>query len=132
MPFVDPADALNAPLTHVPAESMRPGEGWSRLALIATDRMRLVLIGMPADDRTIAHTHPRAGEFFYIVAGSGAFSIGGDPPLAVGPGDLVFAPAGVEHSISAGEHGFRFLAGMAPNEDAPDEEIRSPQTDDPE
>jgi quercetin dioxygenase-like cupin family protein len=127
MPFVDPADALNAPLTRVPTEPMMPGEGWSRLPLIATDRMRLVAIGMPANDRTVPHTHPRAGEWFYILAGSGAFTIGDDPALAASPGDLVFAPAGVEHTISAGEHGFRFLAGMAPNEDAPDEEIRRPR-----
>jgi quercetin dioxygenase-like cupin family protein len=132
MPFVDPADALNAPVTHVSAEPVRPGEAWSRLALIATDKMRLVAIGMPAHDRTIPHTHPRAGEYFYILSGSGGFSIGDNPRLAAAPGDLVFAPAGVEHAIFAGPDGFRFLAGMAPNDNLPDEETRSPENNGPE
>jgi quercetin dioxygenase-like cupin family protein len=39
--------------------------------------------------------------------------------LRVGPGDVVCFPAGVEHSIVAGQREVRFVAVVAPNDQRP-------------
>jgi quercetin dioxygenase-like cupin family protein len=123
MPYLDPADALNARSVPIEAGPMLPDEPWSRVPLIAGAGMRLVQLAMPRGDRTIPHYHPRAGEFFYVLWGSADFWIGDGPPQAAVSGDLLYAAPGVIHAIVAGEAGVRFLAGMGPNEDAPDEMI---------
>lgn len=123
MPYLDPADALNARWVPIVAEPVPPDEPWSRLPLIGDAGVRLVLLSMPGGNRTVPHYHPRAAEFFYVLSGSADFWIGDGPPQAAAQGDLLYAAPGVIHAIVAGEAGVRFLAGMGPNEDAPDEMI---------
>jgi quercetin dioxygenase-like cupin family protein len=123
MPYVDPADALNARRTAVSSASVAPDEPWSRLRLIGDRPLRVVQLTMRWGDRTIPHYHPRSAEFFYLLAGGATFWIGSEPPVRAAPGDLLYAAPTVVHAIVAGEDGVRFLAGNAPNEDAPDEQI---------
>ena len=123
MPYVDPADALNAAVTTIPMEPLTDGEAFSRAALVANASMRLVQLTFPANFRTIPHYHPRAGELFLIVAGSAEFRFDAEPPIEAVPGQLLYAAPGVVHEIGAGPAGVRFLAGVGPNEDAPDEQV---------
>jgi quercetin dioxygenase-like cupin family protein len=122
MPFVAPADAPNARLTKIPLDPV-DRDALHRVPLIASAAMRLVLLEMPGGYRTVPHRHPAAGELFIILTGGGRFTFDDGAPVAVAPGDLLYAHAGELHAIEAGPSGLRFLAGVGPNEDRPDEEI---------
>lgn len=113
MPFVDPT---SAPHTRLSA--------FGRLPLVASESVRLVLIEMPAKFRTISHRHPGATESFFILTGSGTFTIGGSGPIAVAPGDLLYAVLDEVDTLEAGDAGLRFVACVGPNEDRPDEEVQ--------
>ena len=123
MPYLDAADAINAPRTPLPTGPLTPEEAWSRLPLIGGPTLRVVELSMPAGTRTIPHYHPRSAEFFFVLAGSGEWWIGDGGPRTAAHGELFYAPIGVVHAIVAGPAGLRFLAGNAPNEDAPDEQV---------
>lgn len=127
MPFVATADARNARLTKVPVDRLQDRATLNRVPLIASDSMRLVLLEMPSGHKTIPHRHPRASEYFFILAGAGVFKIGDGQPIVVVPGDLLYAQTDEVHAIEAGDSGLRFLAGLGPNEDQPDEEILARQ-----
>ena len=123
MPFVASQDASNARLIRVPVTGLDGRAELERVPLIASSSMRLILLEMPPGFATIPHRHPGAGEYFFILTGSGTFTIGDSGPLAVVPGDLLFATVDEAHAIEAGPSGLRFLAGVGPNEDRPDEAI---------
>ena len=59
------------------------------------------------------------------------FYLDDDPPIAATQGDLVYAAERVVHGINAGLDGVRFLAGVGPNEDAPDEQVDVVQPSNP-
>lgn len=121
MPFVAGADALNARLFRVPLDALEARPGVYRVPLFGSPSMRLVLLEFPEGYRTIPHRHPGAVEWFYVVGGSGVFTIEDSGPIQVAPGDLLLAQVDEVHTIEAGDGGLRFLAGVGPNEDRPDE-----------
>ncbi len=131
MPYLDPSAAFNRKLVRVAVEPLAPDEPWSRVPLLATPSMRLVQLSMPGGDRTIPHFHPRAAEFFFVLTGTVEFYLDDDPPIAATSGDLVYAAQRVVHGINAGPSGVRFLAGVGPNEDAPDEQVEVIQPSNP-
>jgi quercetin dioxygenase-like cupin family protein len=45
-----------------------------------------------------AHRHP-GEEIIYVVEGTLEYRIAGQPPATVGPGDVLFVPAGAVHSV---------------------------------
>lgn len=123
MPFVASAEALNARLTRVPFDEPLAHPDLYRVPLFGSPAMRLILLEFPAGYRTVPHRHPGAHEWFLVVGGSGVFTIGDSGPTPVGPGDLLLAQIDEVHAIEAGPAGLRFLAGVGPNEDRPDEAI---------
>ena len=54
--------------------------------------------------QTTFHVHTNADEFFYVVSGYGHAEFGGKK-LSIGPGDVIFVPAGAEHNMSVSEDG---------------------------
>jgi quercetin dioxygenase-like cupin family protein len=126
MPFVPDHDAANASLVHVDFDPASGDTSFVRLRLLASPTLRLVQLGFEAGFATIPHHHPGAGEFFYVLWGSGRFVIG-DEDLTAVAGDLLYAAPGVVHQIVAGDQGLRFLAGVSPNEDRADEEVLVPE-----
>ena len=54
----------------------------------------MILQTMSEGFSTGLHIHLEADELFYIVSGTGTFTLD-DDAVAVGPGDVVFAPAGL-------------------------------------
>lgn len=68
------------------------------------------------------HTHPDSEEILYILSGEGEQTIAGEEQL-VGPGEMVYIPAGVEHStMNSSWEPLRFLAIYGPP--GPEAEIR--------
>jgi mannose-6-phosphate isomerase-like protein (cupin superfamily) len=64
------------------------------------------------------HLHEAAEQVYYFIAGSGRARCG-DEQRDVGPGDVMFVPAGALHSlVSTGEQELRFVVVTSPP-DAP-------------
>lgn len=86
---------------------LKPGEG-ERLGPVriikagpksGTQGGVMVLDQAPANFTVGLHYHTQADEFFYILNGQGSFLIEGKD-IPIGPGDVVFVPAGQDHGIS--------------------------------
>ncbi|WP_380680822.1 cupin domain-containing protein [Salinigranum sp. GCM10025319] len=68
------------------------------------------------------HTHPDSEEILYFLSGEGTQTIA-DEERDVGPGEMVYIPAGVEHStINTSWEPLRFIAVYGPP--GPEAEIR--------
>jgi quercetin dioxygenase-like cupin family protein len=60
------------------------------------------------------HEHVDQDKFYYVVEGVGRFQVG-DEEAAAGPGEIVWAPAGVAHGVvNEGEARLTLLVGIAP------------------
>ncbi len=71
----------------------------------------LRVIEVAAGGHTPDHTHPFEHENF-VIEGRGRVRIG-DEWHEVGPGSVVFVPAGVRHTyVNAGDTPFKFLCGI--------------------
>ncbi|MDY0305587.1 MAG: cupin domain-containing protein [Desulfovibrionaceae bacterium] len=60
-----------------------------------------------------AHTHAASWELHQVLEGRGSCRLGGRES-AYGPGVGGVLPAGMEHSVQAGDEGLRLLAVFAP------------------
>jgi mannose-6-phosphate isomerase-like protein (cupin superfamily) len=128
MPYVSATEAPNLSAQDLEAIRKDAGAGQWRRPLIGSDRMRVVLLNLPAGHSPHApHRHPRADETMLVVAGIGGFRCGDEPERLLGPGAVVFAPRGQVHSIRVpGPQPLTMLSIVAPNEDAPDEAVEAP------
>jgi len=69
------------------------------------------------------HTHPDSEEILYVLSGEGEQTIA-DEKRSIGPGEMVYIPAGVEHStMNDSWEPLRFLAMYGPP--GPEAEIRN-------
>jgi oxalate decarboxylase/phosphoglucose isomerase-like protein (cupin superfamily) len=60
------------------------------------------------------HTHPDSDEILYVVSGRGDQTVA-DETREVGPGEMIYVPAGVEHgTINTGWETLTILAVYAP------------------
>ena len=60
------------------------------------------------------HTHQGADKFYFVLEGAGRFLVGSEERTA-SVGELVVAPAGVEHGVSnAGESRLSLLVTISP------------------
>lgn len=60
------------------------------------------------------HTHPDSDEILYIISGEGEQTVAEDT-REVGPGEMIYIPAGVEHgTINTGWETLQLLAVYAP------------------
>ncbi len=60
------------------------------------------------------HDHADQDKFYYVVAGEGRFWLGEERATA-GPGDVVWAPAGLIHGVAnEGDTRLTLLVGIAP------------------
>lgn len=63
------------------------------------------------------HVHEVAEQIYYFLAGTGRAECG-EETRTVGPGDVMFVPAGVRHSlVSTGEQDLRFVVVTSPPSD---------------
>ncbi len=128
MPFVAESEALNAPALDLETVVQEMGAPPWRRPLIGVDSTRWVLIMWPPGFVTVPHHHPRCEEAFFILRGRASFRFANEAQQrTVGPGTLLFARRGVQHTIGVpGPEPLLFLASVTPNEDAPDEQIDDP------
>lgn len=68
----------------------------------------------PTGGRVGTHVHNVAEQVYYFIAGSGQAECG-DENRTVGPGDVMFVPAGVPHSLVAtSDEDLRFVVVTSP------------------
>jgi quercetin dioxygenase-like cupin family protein len=60
------------------------------------------------------HVHANEDEAFYVLEGRVTATIGDDTPVTAGPGDFVFLPRGVPHSLHALTDEVRKLILLSP------------------
>ena len=129
MPYVSPQEALNFRQQDLGRLRQELGPPPWRQALVGTSHTRWVLLCWPPEYATISHWHPHAEEVFHVLAGQARFRFGPQGVAGVedhlaGPGTLLLAQRGVEHTIAvAGDEPFILLCSVTPNEDVPDETI---------
>lgn len=60
------------------------------------------------------HDHADQDKFYYVVEGNGRFQLG-DEQMTAGPGEVVWAPAGVIHGVTnESSSRLTLLVGIAP------------------
>jgi mannose-6-phosphate isomerase-like protein (cupin superfamily) len=80
-------------------EKLGPGRVIKASPQSGTQGGVMVLDQAPANFTVGLHYHTEADEFFYILAGQGSFNVHGED-IPIGPGDVVFVPAGTDHGFS--------------------------------
>ena len=61
-----------------------------------------------------AHTHEGADKFYFVLEGSGTFTVG-DEERQVGSGTVVAAPSGIKHGVTnSGDERLSLLIAIAP------------------
>lgn len=124
MPYDPPESGLNRPVIGFAQLDASLGPAPWRSPLVASPSVRVVLLCLPAGTRTIPHFHPRAEEAFQVVRGAVGLTLGDEPEYLAEPGSLFLARRGVVHGIRvAGSESALLMCTVAPNEDAPDEQV---------
>lgn len=60
------------------------------------------------------HDHADQDKFYFVVEGNGTFTLG-DDQVQAGPGEVVWAPAGLIHGVTnPGDQRLTLLVGIAP------------------
>lgn len=98
-------------------ETIWTHNSWMRYVATAADTGgRLAVIEQrlsPAGDPP-RHVHANEDEAFYVLEGRLEATIGDDAPVTAGPGDFVFGPRGVPHSLHARTAQVRCLVLLTP------------------
>jgi mannose-6-phosphate isomerase-like protein (cupin superfamily) len=83
--------------------------------LFETPRFFVDVYVLRAGQVQAAHTHTAEDKCYHVLAGRGTVT-SGDERLAVGPGHIVFCPAGEAHGVeNSGQEDLRLLVFMAPH-----------------
>jgi cupin 2 domain-containing protein len=85
-----------------------PAVGEEMLELLACRDLVVEQILSSASTRAAAYLQEHA-EWVIVLAGGASMTVGGDP-VELGPGDWVFLPAGVPHTVERTEQGTSWLA----------------------
>jgi mannose-6-phosphate isomerase-like protein (cupin superfamily) len=87
----------------------------AKVALFESERMFCDVYGLTPGQEQKAHVHEDCDKIYYVVEGCGLFKVGGDL-REVGERNVVYAPAGVEHSVkNDGGANLTLLVLMAPH-----------------
>jgi mannose-6-phosphate isomerase-like protein (cupin superfamily) len=111
MPFLNEQDVeWNEPPGHIRAYSrylVGPDSHASRYFDFRVSRY-------PTGGYVEPHVHDVAEQVYYFIEGAGAAACG-DETRTVGPGDVMFVPAGVRHSLlSTGDSDLGFIVVTSP------------------
>lgn len=90
-----------------------------KVALFENEKMFCDVLGLGPGQEQKPHAHGGSEKIYYVVEGVGIFKVGADV-REVGPGNVVYAPAGVEHSVKNDVGGnLTLLVFMAPHPSYP-------------
>jgi quercetin dioxygenase-like cupin family protein len=109
--------AMNHDVTGRTGEMIWMFNTWMRFVATAADtggrlavlEQRLTPAGEPP-----RHVHANEDEAFYVIDGRLAATIGDDTTVSAGPGEFVFLPRGVPHSLHARTAEVRVLVLLTP------------------
>ena len=125
MPYEPPDTALNLHALSLSDQALRLDQPPSSRCLVASDRLRVVLLKLPEGVRP-AHIHPYADEVIEVVSGVVGATFADRAEQIVQPGDLLLAMRGVRHQIRVvGPEPAVLLCIVAPNVDTPDEQVNA-------
>jgi quercetin dioxygenase-like cupin family protein len=86
----------------------------AKVAIASTPRVQLDLYCVTPGQSQKAHTHADLDKIYYVLEGSGRFSLGGTTEV-LAPGEMLVAPAGVEHGLdNVGSDPLLVLVVVAP------------------
>jgi quercetin dioxygenase-like cupin family protein len=92
---------------------MRPDK-FFKATLFRGDALLLGVNCLEPGQAQAPHEHDGQDKFYYVVEGAGLFTIA-DEVAAAGPGEVVWAPAGVTHGVvNEGDSRLTLLVGIAP------------------
>ena len=124
MPYDPPSAGLNRPSVNLAELEDRLGPAPWRSPLVASPSVRVVALCLAPGTQTVPHFHPRAEEAFQVLRGVVGLTIGDEPEYLVEPGSILLARRGVVHGIRVpGPDSAVLMCTVAPNEDAPDEQV---------
>ncbi|HXG60086.1 MAG TPA: cupin domain-containing protein [Planctomycetota bacterium] len=73
-------------------------EKLAKIALYESERLACDVYGVEPGQEQKPHTHPACDKIYYVVEGCGTFRVGGEV-REVGEKNVVYVPAGIEHSV---------------------------------
>ena len=100
--------------THVPSRLTFSTEKMQKVGLVDTPSLFCDAYCLEPGQEQAGHRHAVGDKLYYVLSGSGRVRVGPEE-RAVGPGDLVCAPAGEEHGVrNPGPERLVLLVMMAP------------------
>jgi quercetin dioxygenase-like cupin family protein len=87
-------DAFKDYRQHVPVKA----GGVGKTTLFSSQHLLLGLNGLEPGAEQAVHTHAGQDKFYHVLEGRGLFTVG-DRVREAGPGEVVWAPAGVGHGV---------------------------------
>jgi quercetin dioxygenase-like cupin family protein len=88
--------------------------GVGKSTLFRSDRLLLGLNSLDPGAEQAVHTHDGQDKFYHVLEGRGVFTVGPDQREA-GPGEVIWAPSGVDHGVrNGGDERLVLLVGIAP------------------
>jgi quercetin dioxygenase-like cupin family protein len=85
-----------------------------KTTLFRGDALLLGLNCLEPGQAQAPHAHAGQDKFYYVVEGAGRFQVG-EAFASAGPGEVVWAPAGVVHGVSNdGQERLTLMVGIAP------------------
>lgn len=89
-------------------------EKFYKTTLFSGDHLMIGLNCLEPGQVQAVHDHADQDKFYYVVEGTGHFTVGQDT-TEVGPGHVVWAPAGVPHGVeNKRDTRLTILMGIAP------------------
>jgi quercetin dioxygenase-like cupin family protein len=86
-----------------------------KTTLFRSGRLLLGLNALAPEVEQAVHTHEDQDKFYHVLEGRGEFTVG-DTVRQAGVGEVVWAPAGVEHGVRNGSDArLVLLVGIAPS-----------------
>lgn len=86
-----------------------------KTTLFQSERLLLGLNCLDKDQEQGVHDHTDQDKFYLVLEGRGKFSVAGEQ-VDAGPGEIVWAPAGVAHGVSNPDDAqLVLLVGIAPS-----------------
>ena len=98
-------------LPRVAERARFAAEKMQKLACVQTDRFLLGLNCFEPGQAQKLHAHTGADKFYLVLSGKAKVVVGAEA-REVSPGDLVFAPAGVEHGVETAYERTIMLVGI--------------------
>ena len=102
---------MNAFLPRIAEHARFGAEKMQKVDLFDASRLLLGLNCFEAGQSQKVHAHAGADKFYLILSGRAKVVVGGEA-RDVGAGDLVLAPAGVEHGVETAYERTMMLVGI--------------------